>query len=421
MSHERLLIAGLTTAVITILALIIALTWQLEWSLLAIGSLVFIVSYPLIWLSWKTNEVWRRSVMQLTTYTQILQEGAHNIQLKPQNDNGLLCQLQKEITKLASHNQQKTKQEHTVENLLSGILEAWTIPICMFDQSLNLSFHNQAMLDQIRQPMLTGTSANDLGFSFINNAFQHAQFGEDWQCQTISYRHQGNRHWLFSALDISSPLHQKQSITQKNLIRVLSHELRNSLTPMASMADTLLSTDKLEEIQTRKVLDRILKRSNNLLEFIGSYSQLSLLPPPQLRWFSFDDLMNEAKSMITKECVVQFCGEQQCFGDPQQLSQVMINVLKNASEIASSNKLQIKVVTFVRHQEQFVEVTDNGPGFSNLENALTPFYTTKPNGSGIGLPLCTEIVRNHDGHFVVSNIKDGGAKITMSWPITQYS
>ena len=103
----------------------------------------------------------------------------------------------------------------------------------------------------------------------------------------------------FSALDISQPLHQQQSVTQQNLIRVLAHELRNSLTPMASMADTLLCNDSFNEEQVRMVLGRFKQRSERLLSFIEQYSQLSQLPTPKSTWFNFNNLLDEAKAMIT--------------------------------------------------------------------------------------------------------------------------
>ena len=228
----------------------------------------------------------------------------------------------------------------------------------------------------------------------------------------------------FSALDISQPLHQQQSVTQQNLIRVLAHELRNSLTPMASMADTLLCNDSFNEEQVRMVLGRFKQRSERLLSFIEQYSQLSQLPTPKSTWFNFNNLLDEAKAMITKACTIHYQGSGQCYADEQQMAQILINIFKNAQEACDKEHCAISISLYYQQDstqaqqqgKQIIEIIDNGPGFANLDNALTPFYTTKSHGSGIGLSLCAEITRNHGGDFTLENT-DNGAKITMSWSV----
>ncbi|KGJ95325.1 histidine kinase [Colwellia psychrerythraea] len=361
--------------------------------------------------------------MQLTTYTQVIREGETNLRFKVQHPDNLLAELQQEISALATGNEHKLQQNQTLDNVLSHILDSWPIPVCLFDENNQLSYRNIAMKDKIQQPMLVGTAATDLGFVLENGNLTHSQFNQQWQCQSISYLFQQKKCHIFSALDISQPLHQQQSNTQQNLIRVLAHELRNSLTPMASMADTLLSNDSFNEAQVRLVLSRIKQRSNRLLSFIEQYSQLSQLPAPQSTWFDFNDLLDEAKAMITAPCTISYQGSSQCYADEQQMAQILINIFKNAQEACDEECCEIQVSLYHRQEssqgyqqtKQVIEINDNGPGFANLDNALTPFYTTKSHGSGIGLSLCAEITRNHGGDFILENTKNG-AKITLSWP-----
>jgi len=424
LSHERWLALGLAITALVILALTAALTQSLGWSKLATATLVFFLAYPLIWLALSCYHFWRQAIMQLTTYTQIIREGETNLRYKLQHQDNLLAGLQKEISALALGNEKKVQQHQTLENVLSHILDSWPIPVCLFDENNQLSYRNIAMKEKIQQPMLVGTSAQDLGFVLENDNLSHSQFNQQWQCQSISYLFQQKRCHIFSALDISQPLHQQQSITQQNLIRVLAHELRNSLTPMASMADTLLCHDSFNEDQVRLVLSRIKQRSERLLSFIEQYSQLSHLPTPKSTWFDFNDLMDEAKAMITEPCSIRFQGHAQCFADEQQMAQILINIFKNSQEACDKDKCEIDVSLYYQQEtqqsnqqgRQVIEITDNGPGFANLENALTPFYTTKSHGSGIGLSLCAEITRNHGGEFTLENT-DNGAKIVMAWPV----
>lgn len=424
LSHEQWLFFGLASTLFIILSLIIALTLTLGWSLLATATLVFFLSYPLIWLAWRSYNFWRQAIMQLTTYTQVIREGETNLRFKEQHPDNLLAELQQEISDLAVGNAHKLQQNQTLENVLSHILDSWPIPVCLFDENNQLSYRNTAMKEKIQQPMLIGTAAIDLGFVIENGNLSHSQFNQQWQCQSIRYLFQQKKCHIFSALDISQPLHQQQNITQQNLIRVLAHELRNSLTPMASMADTLLSNDSFNEDQVRLVLSRIRQRSNRLLSFIEQYSQLSQLPAPQSSWFDFNDLLDEAKAMITEPCTISYQGSNQCFADEQQMAQILINIFKNAQEACDEAPCKIDVSLYYRQEnsqgyqqtKQVIEINDNGPGFANLDNALTPFYTTKSHGSGIGLSLCAEITRNHGGEFILANTEHG-AKITMSWPV----
>jgi nitrogen fixation/metabolism regulation signal transduction histidine kinase len=425
LSHERWLIISLTAVVFTLLGLTAALVWSLAWTKLAIATLVFLLAYPIIWLAWQAYHFWRQAIMQLTTYTQVIREGETNLRFKAQHKDNLLAELQREIASLATTNQQKKQQNQSLESLLSHILDSWPIPVCLFDEKDQLTYRNIAMKENIQQPMIIGTSAQDLGFEIHEDKLTHGQFNQQWQCQSISYQHQGKKCHIFSALDISQTLHQQQSVTQQNLIRVLAHELRNSLTPMASMADTLLSADTFNEDQVRLVLSRIHQRSNRLLSFIEQYSQLSHLPIPKGTWFDIIELIDEAKSMTSGQCQVNFQGNNQCFADIQQMSQILINIFKNAREACDKENCEIAISIFYQEGsqqgnqqgKQVIEISDNGPGFANLENALTPFYTTKTHGSGIGLSLCAEIARNHGGEFNLTNLENSGAKITMTWPI----
>ena len=422
MNHEKTLIVALSILVLLILSLVGALTLSIGWSLLGSATLLFTLSYPLIWLAWRCYSFWCQSIMQLTTFTQVLKEGEQNLRFKHQHPNNLLLGLQKEITRLATVNLSTSQQHQSLDNLLSHILDAWSVPVCLFDENLQLSYRNTAMNEQIQQPMLLGSLAKDLGFIYQNGQLTHPKFDQQWQCQSIQYLQENQQHWLFSAINISQLLNKNSSVTQQNLIRVLGHELRNSLTPMASMTDTLLSADELNEQQTRLVLTRIHKRSNRLLSFISEYSKLTQLPLPKLEWFDLIEIIDEAKLLVNEQlCVIEFQGNHKCFGDIEQIAQVIINLVKNAQEASEKTQTNIVIKAYYKQEQQIIEIADNGPGFANFNNVLTPFYTTKSEGSGIGLSLCAEIIKNHYGQLHVDNIhqmdKITGAKVSMQWPL----
>jgi nitrogen fixation/metabolism regulation signal transduction histidine kinase len=361
--------------------------------------------------------------MQLTTYTQILRNGKQNLKMKPLHPNDLMMQLRQEIESLAEAQYQQSKTQLQTEQIFGQMLDTWPIPVCLFNNKLELTYRNTAMNLAIEAPLLIGTNASQLGFTFKKGVLLHAKFNQEWQSQTISYddQNQGKegKHWLFSAINVSKAVNQSQSTTQQKVIRVLAHEIRNSLTPMQSMTDTLLNDETLEISQTRLVLSRINERSKRLLSFIGKYSELSRLPSPKFEWFNCSALVQDARVTLSNvEHRLDYQGNELCYGDREQISQVMLNVLMNAKEANNKPKLIITIQVYSNSTQQVIKVTDNGTGFGNLENALTPFYTTKDNGSGIGLSLCAEIIRNHGGVLRVSNHKQGGANITMTWPLS---
>ena len=416
LSHEQILALGLSLLVITLLSLVAGITYQLEWDWLSIATLLFLLFYPLAWLAWWCHRFWSQSLMQLSVYSQLLQDGEQSMHFKPQHRDNLLLALQQGITDLAQARLHSDQHQQTLAHILGNILESWPVPVCLFDHQLRLTYRNSAMNEQLQRPMLVNTLAQDLGFKLENGQISHPQFSQNWQCQSISYLQQEEQHWLFSAINVSQLLTQQKAMTQENLVRVLGHELRNSLTPMASMTDTLLSQQALEPEQTRLVLSRIKERSNRLLAFIGEYGRLSQLPSPTLSWFAFSPVLNEAIAMqATNSASIEFKGEDRCFGDKDQVIQLLINLIKNAIE-ASSDTPRVRIRLLHNQQMQTIEVRDFGSGFANLNNAVTPFYTTKKQGSGIGLALCAEIARNHKGELKVTNHAELGAVVTLSWP-----
>lgn len=446
MTREQKLLTGLITISGLFLILIIALLYSLNWSALGISTMLFVLLYPLCWFCRRVWRFWCLPVMQLTTYSQMLKEGAYSQQLSLGGKDELFTELLAEIDGLSMEKTREKAQALSVEQLVSQMMESWSLPICLFDQDKRLLYSNGVANDLIKQPVLQGKLAEDIGFNWVNEGITHPAFLHGWEVNTIEYHQQGVTYWLFSAVNITDSLNQAEISSQKNIVRVLSHELRNSLTPMASMADTLLSSEQFSEPQVRMVLERILKRSTRLLNFIQQYARLNQLPKVKTSWFIFKTVLDEAMAMLPNTVEVNYVGETLCFADEGQLTQVLINLLKNAFEAYDEEKaeekeqadseekgqahtqthsegmagqgLVIDVTLYHENNLQTLTIKDNGRGFANLANVLTPFYTTKPAGSGIGLALCAEIIRAHGGELIPQN-REGmnGAVIHISLPL----
>ena len=183
----------------------------------------------------------------------------------------------------------------------------------------------------------------------------------------------------------------------QQLIRVLTHEIMNSLTPIISISETL--TDENEAFAV------INRRCHSLLNFVESYRQLTRIKAPERTTFPVSDLFAHIKVLFPK-VVTLLDGktvEPQLTADRSQLEQVLINLIKNAYE-SRATKVEVSA------SDSEIRVKDNGSGMSPdiLEHAFIPFFTTKPTGTGIGLSLCRQIILKHGGTITIDSHKGCG-------------
>lgn len=227
----------------------------------------------------------------------------------------------------------------------------------------------------------------------------------------------GRKHQLYLFKSLTKEINRQEVNTWKKVIRLISHELNNSLAPITSLAhsgQTLCERQKEEKLS--KIFKTMEERARYLQTFIEGYAKFARLPRPQLsdvNTYEFLTSLQQIKSFIL-ECdrsvLMIYC-------DPAQMQQVIINLIKNAHESSSENTevvLNIKVSA-----DSFeIQIKDRGKGMSesNLSNALLPFYSTKAEGTGLGLPLCREIVEAHGGKIMIGNRKNGGLKVTIIMP-----
>jgi two-component system nitrogen regulation sensor histidine kinase NtrY len=229
-----------------------------------------------------------------------------------------------------------------------------------------------------------------------------------------------------SKTSLSWLLMEKERKAWQSLLRVLSHEMNNSLTPIAAISQTmkskLLNTN--DEQQKESLLEGIgiiNERASSLGEFIASYSQLAHLPKPNLSAFNLS-MMIDKLATLYPICKVNSLIDPtlKVDVDKNQFEQVLINVFKNAVE--AMNQLDEKLIEVSCKQEGVwlhIIIRDHGVGIANLNNVFVPFYTTKNKGSGIGLTLCRQIMFNHNGLIKLKNAdeKSTGVVVTLSLPI----
>lgn len=228
----------------------------------------------------------------------------------------------------------------------------------------------------------------------------------------------GRRHELLLLRLLTNELHRQEVQTWKKVIRIISHELNNSLAPVASLAHSgteLLHRQRYERLE--EVFATIEERARHLDGFIRGYAQFAKLPQPQLQQVDWRNFLAGLRHQIafTPE-VPEDAGPG--YIDPAQLEQALLNLLKNAHESGSpGGAVALRLARL--HTVLRIEVLDRGPGMSEavLQNALVPFYSTKRHGTGLGLALAREIVEAHGGRLSLHNRDDGGLCVTLQLPL----
>jgi signal transduction histidine kinase len=215
--------------------------------------------------------------------------------------------------------------------------------------------------------------------------------------------------------DLSVPLREEELKAWQRLVRVLGHELNNSLAPIKSIAGSLTAMLKRSprspdwEDDMRAGLEIIETRAEGLGRFMQAYARLAKLPQPTLALAEIGPLVRRAAALETRLTIAMKGGpDLTARVDAAQIEQVLINLFKNAVEAALETGGGVHVSW--KQRKSFVEilVEDDGPGIANTANLFVPFFTTKPSGSGIGLLLCRQIAENHGGTITLRN-REGGA------------
>jgi two-component system, NtrC family, nitrogen regulation sensor histidine kinase NtrY len=293
--------------------------------------------------------------------------------------------------------------------------------------------------------------------SLINFSSQYLQ-GE-YIVQRQSFINQGQPHQLYFLTQGESILSQKERQSWQNLLRILSHELNNSLAPIATFSRTMLKRiNKHKTAQTtpdlasfEQGIEIISERAGSLHQFIEGYGQVAKLPAPQLQNFDWQQAIQRACALYPEQAFeIDTCAEQlpqTIQADPAQIQQVLINLIKNAVEAnalqadaletdalkikrQSANQPENKSASHTRVNSIMIQtsadtlylnitIVDQGPGIANPQNLFTPFYTTKPKGQGIGLTLSKQIIEQHHGKLSLANRDDSisGAVARLTLPL----
>ena len=430
---QRILLLALTAGFPAALVALILLwtgdyTPKVQWTLT-----VFVVG---VWTSCSFS-VRHRVVLPLQTLSNLLaalRESDFSIRARGASGDDPLGAVMLEVNVLAStlHDQRLGALEAGA--LLRTVMVEIDVAVFTFDGAHALRLVNRAGERLLAQPaeQLLGRTADELGLrAFLGGqspriedvAFPGAS--ARWEVRRTTFRQGGRPHQLLVLADVSRPLRDEERQAWQRLIRVIGHEINNSLAPIKSIAGSLESMLAREERphdldeDMKRGLAVIAARSDSLSRFTTAYARLAKLPEPRLDAVQVSPLVHRVAGLETRLTVCVEPGPDLSIrADPDQLEQLLINVVRNAADAALQTHGGVRVGWKRIGPALELWVDDEGTGLTNASNLFVPFFTTKPGGSGIGLVLSRQIAEAHGGSLTLENRVDRqGCRAHLRLPI----
>ena len=261
------------------------------------------------------------------------------------------------------------------------------------------------------------TNAIEQGVDGLFNIEVDSHDSQTWHLSTGEFLLNNQKHHLYIFKQLTRELSRQEVAVWKKVIRIISHELNNSLGPMSSMLHSAqLLASRVDEPRLARVFSTIDERISHLTEFVQGYGKFAKLPTPQKSAINWQNTLNDLNSQWQFSYKMS-SAKSILYADQAQLEQLLINLLKNAHESGSNpSKINIDVTFF--SNTCIVDVSDGGKGMSEqvMANALVPFYSTKSTESGLGLALCREIAEAHKGQISLHNKLSGGLNVQVTLP-----
>ncbi len=368
-----------------------------------------------------------RPLQTLSNVVAALREEDYSFRARGASRNDALGELAIEINALADTLQSQRLSALEATALLRRVIAAMDAPVLAFDQDAVLRLLNPAAehVLNLKNSRDLGRRAADLDLIRLLDqqdegvvslpAQGHAA---RWMVHRTTFRQRGVPHTLLVLSDVSSALREEERSAWRRLIRVMGHEISNSLAPIKSIAGSLRSrlpgvTQQAElSPDFERGLNVIESRAESLNRFVQAYRQLAQLPAPSLRPTSLEPLLERVISLETRLPIQLLTpADIVLHADPDQLEQLLINLFRNAVEAATSSEdgpnpapaPEVSLSVLRLPDAVSLVIEDNGPGLTNPANLFVPFYTTKSSGSGVGLVLARQIAEAHGGTVELRN------------------
>lgn len=409
-------------------------------------SKLIISGLLLIWIGALANSIrqkFKYHMRTLSTLVEAIRTEEYSFRSSRAQESGDVGELHQQLNTLTDQLQGRQQKQEELHSLLEKIINQIDVAIIAYDDKHCIQLANpmaKKLLSHRDQARDTDNPNPLIGKIFTDTLFAQLPFSDQptlvnfnfpytdgrWQLIQQNYRHQGRPGKLLFITDLKQVLGAEEIKAWQRLIRVIAHEVNNSLTPISSISQSLqvkLAQIKALEQQPTIVqgLDVIRERANDLKKFIAEYAKISQLPEPNKIEFTIQPLLEKLQQLFFQSnlTIEQPTTEIRLYADPVLIEQLLINLIKNAIEASTKDNGAVNLNCIQSEHHVKIMIEDEGQGISNPDNLFVPFYTTKRHGSGIGLALCRQITQAHQGTLTLENRDNHkGAIATLKLPLS---
>jgi two-component system nitrogen regulation sensor histidine kinase NtrY len=432
-AHERRILALALVAGAPAMVAAIALLFVGEYSVRLRWSMAIVLVGLWVSAAVLLRDRVARPLRTLSNMLAAIREGDYSIRARGAGSDDALAQAFLESNLLGETLRARRLDALEATTLLRMIVAEIDVAVVAFDAFDQVRLANRAAERLLRSSAeeLIGKGASEVGLSqYLSGESPRtvdavAGSAGRWEVRRSAFRQDGRPHTLLVLTDLSKTLREEELLAWQRLVRVLGHEINNSLAPIKSIAGSLRAA--LERAQRpgdvdddlRRGLDVIADRSDALARFLSAYARLARLPAPRLAPLEVGAWVRRVAQLETRLPVVVTDGPPTVISaDSDQLDQLLINLVRNGADAALETRGAVRVRWDRAGDSIYLAVEDDGPGVSNSANLFVPFFTTKPQGSGIGLVLARQIAEAHGGTLLLENRSTGtGCVATVRLPV----
>ncbi len=436
LGYERRILLLAAAAVLPSLLALIVILFVPRFDGQTTGMILGVVFVVTLILLYDLREKLVYPLRTLSGLLTALREEDYTIRAADARDDDALGEVMIEVNELGTLLRERRLGALEASALLRMVISEIDAAIFTFDAEGKLHLVNRAGARLLAAPeeRLLGQRAGELGLmpcleSDDTRALELSFPGATgrWSVRKSTFRESGRAHTLLMITDLSQALRDEERQAWQRLVRVLSHELNNSLAPIRSIAGSLLTIGSREALpsdwdeEVRKGLTVIASRSESLTRFTEAYARLARLPPPRLSDVGLGALIERVAQLERRLPVAVRPGpDVKIHADGDQLEQLLINLVRNAADAALETGGGVELRWSVRSGVAEVVILDDGPGLGGSANLFVPFYTTKPGGTGIGLALSRQIADAHGATLSLENRGDrAGCLARLRIPLVQ--
>jgi len=384
------------------------------------------------WISRVLHQRIARPLQTLLNVLGAMRQGDFSFRVREPKEDTTLGNVYRELNDLSELLLQQRLGSMEALALLRAVMAEIDVAVFAFDGE-----HRLRLVNRAGEALLGSTRERLLGMSAVEVGLEEALKGEGqrlvdlvvagrtgrFEIRRGPFRQGGRPHELLVISDLTRPLREEERRAWQKLVRVLGHEINNSLAPIRSLSESLSGIIELQgedwKEDVRQGLGIIASRAQGLGSFMDAYTRLAKLPEPKLGRVRPGPLLRRIAALEQRRPVrVDEGPELEIAADEDQLAQALINLIRNAAEAALETAGEVRTGWSVCAPWLELWVEDGGPGLPEAGNLFVPLFSTKPGGTGIGLVLCRQIAEGHGGTVELTNRRDGpGARAVLRLPL----